>query len=295
MGKVVPGVQRVIPKELEHISVPGIAPGTRGNADNRAGRKTVLGIEIVRDHLKFLGRVRIRERHGEVRIVVHVVSAVEHVIRATLTAAIYGGSAFARERRVVLSGKGDSLQPVGRSRREKYQSRGVAAVQRQIDDGFLVDGLPQLAVDRVERFRRRRHLNRLVDLANFQGKIHGRQLADGQRDVRVNFRGESRMAAAQDVGSGGYQRKRISPLIRCGGADLSGCGFFSGDDGAIDRRAALIAYGSVKACQTTPARLAAEWKAGENEKQNRQEPSPGCIPTWSTQRTWLCVLHGTTS
>src|SRR6185312_5405123 len=97
MGKVVPGVQRVIPEELEHIPVPGIAPGTRGNADNRAGRKTVLGIEIVRDHLKFLGRVRIRERHGEVRIVVHVVSAVEHIIRATLAPAVHGGSAFARE------------------------------------------------------------------------------------------------------------------------------------------------------------------------------------------------------
>ena len=85
------GVQVVVADEPEGAAVEAIGAALGGDADHRAGRKAVLGAEVVGDDLELLGGVGVREGRGQQVVVVHVGDAVEHIEGAALAAA--GGEA----------------------------------------------------------------------------------------------------------------------------------------------------------------------------------------------------------
>src|SRR6516164_5260531 len=128
MRKEVGGIQGVVSDEFKRLAMPVVRTTLCSHTDYPIRSKSILGIEIVGQHTKFLRSVRIGKRIRGLKVVVHVLDAVEHVEHTAHAAAVdfsrsLGGHAAAR------SGSGKvRLRSVRCSRRQEGKGSRIATI-----------------------------------------------------------------------------------------------------------------------------------------------------------------------
>lgn len=87
-AKEVAGVQLFVAQELKCVAVEFVGAGLGHDTHDRSRRKSILGVEVVGHHTKFLGCIGIGKRRCQHVVVIHAVGAVQQVIGASLPAPI---------------------------------------------------------------------------------------------------------------------------------------------------------------------------------------------------------------
>ena len=172
--------------ELEQIAVERVGARLGRGVDRRAGVKPVLRVLRAGLHAELLQRVR--ERQRQVEVVVRVV--VKSRRRAGRRRRTPGRPPPNSRRRPMRPGcSGSTTTPVRTDGAgDLDQVRGVAAVERQLLDPFVLDDAADRGVARFDE--RRRRFDRTVSASSpsWQGHRDHRIAADLQHDARSGRR-----------------------------------------------------------------------------------------------------------
>ena len=136
--EIVLGVERRVARELEHGAVDLVGPRLGRRVDLR-DRAAVLRVEQAGNHVELLQRVDRRQQHVGVEVQVGVLDAVERVV--VVVKALAGdvqGEAVALPAHALLA-LARRRAVGGRARNERRELQVVASVERQLDDGAVLD------------------------------------------------------------------------------------------------------------------------------------------------------------
>ena len=184
------------------------SPGLGYDVHHRACALSELRVVVARLHAELLQRVGERERPVDVGHLVHIVAAVQKIIRLVGQGSVRAGHNRGREGLPIALV--DPVALVGCVRYpcdQRDERRCISSVQRQIHHAFLVDNLRQCARRRVHLRNRAGHLYRLGSRANRQLRIHGHRLVSLQHDARLIVGLKSRRANRHRIRRRSQRRK----------------------------------------------------------------------------------------
>ena len=262
----VPGVEPVVPHELEHVAVEAIRSRLRDDVDGGGGVVPVARRQRAGLDLELLDRVG--ERRGEVQVVEGiVVRAAVHDVRHAVGLAAGDGN---RDRRVVLVG----VEIPGRRRRretgEENQLRGLAAVERNLVDPLVVDDLSHTRGARFDHGRIGEHRDLFAKVADAQRDLDRRVGVDLQDDAVLHVGVEPRERDLELIRPDRQVRKDVA-TVRPGDdrSGHAGVRFGDGDGCPRQHAAAGVAHGARQL--RAGHRLRPAGPAGKKPHENRAE------------------------
>ena len=208
-----PRVEVAIAQELKRVAMKAAAAGFGDDVDHRAGALTVRGVVVAGLNAEFLYRVGERERRIDVGHFIHVVAAVQEVVRLVRQRSVSAGDDRSRE--CLPISLVDPIALVGgidHSSHQRDQRGCISAVQRKIDDASLVDDLRQGASLGVHLRQLAGNGDGLRRRSNFQSDIGGQLLIGLQHDVGLGIGLKTRCGNRQRIDGGRQSWEYEVPL-----------------------------------------------------------------------------------
>ena len=195
----VPGVPAVVPEEAERGAVERVRAGLAHQVD-LVGAEPVLRRVGRRLLLELLDRIDRQDGGRRADRRVDVRGAVDHeVVRRRAGAHDADRVADALPHATLLAGRLDGAGA------EEQQLQEVPAVERQVGDLLLGDGVPDRGAAGVEHLRARLHVHRLRDVAGIEHDVDALDLVDRERHVRGDGELETGLLTGDHVGADGEQ------------------------------------------------------------------------------------------
>ena len=230
-------VERAVARVAERAAVEVVGARAGDGVDDRAGARTLRGAVVAGLNRELLQRVRERERLVLLEVRVGVVRAVETERRLPRLGAVGREAQRAGNRlaRFLVDFRHDH------ARDEHAEPRGVAAVQRQLDDPLRVDDFGDRRRGDVDRGGLARDRDGLGQIAKLERDVEREVLVGRQDDVRLTDRPEARELGSNLVRRRPQRHERISS-VRTGHrlARHAGAGFDSRDRHAWHNAAAVV-------------------------------------------------------
>src|SRR5262249_5337577 len=204
------GVERVVPEELKDAAVELVGAALGDQVDHCALGLAELGAEAVALDAKFLNRVdRWKGQQRGVRADVHVIDAVDRPHVLIRTVAVHRHIHVGIETRAISakSSAGASLSHRRDSGDKQHQLGVVAAVERQLCYLFLANETADFAAPRIDLFGLASDRDDFGHLADLEGQVHHKILADVQLQIAVDGllepgrRSTDRVTANRQAGS----------------------------------------------------------------------------------------------
>ena len=235
-GKVLRRVETTVAQELEAVSRERVGPRLGHRVDRRARLDAPVGGKAARRHLEFLERIRERQRQNGVALRFVVRRTVQRIGDAKWQAAANRDEHAALD---AARGRGAGLHS---GAGEHDQVGDLASLQRQLQNGFVVDDRADARAADVDERRRGLHRHRFLQRANGQHRVHGRCAAHLQDDARLHVRPESLERDLEPVGPGRKVRQQVAAgFIGHGRASETGVGLCGGNGYTGQHGAAFIA------------------------------------------------------
>ena len=230
------GVEAVMAREFERAAGEAVRAGFRHGIDRCAGMHPAFSGQPAGGHLKFLERIR--ERKREIPVVVHI------VVQGAVQCEAHTGAETTRNR------DRDGIRAAACVRHRTRVHRGpgqhdqigdLAALERELDDAFLLHHFGHAGALHVHEGCRGFHGDRLFETANRELDVEHRCGPDLQDDAGSCEGAEALELGFQPIGTGDEVRHRVGAvLVGHDRAGEAGVGLRDGDRHAGQHGAAFV-------------------------------------------------------
>ncbi len=184
-------IETAVSQKLERTAMQRIRSRARDNIDDPAAGIPVLGAEITGLQIEFLNRIGIGERDVDVQIGIVVADTVQLIVHLSHAGPVHAGRLLVRIHTAVPADPAPVAAQIHRTGGQEDQPLRQSPVQRQFDNLFLIDQLPNRPCSRIHKFGTGLDSDFLGNLSDFERNILGGLLIYRKRNSSLLIRREA--------------------------------------------------------------------------------------------------------
>ena len=177
-------IEGAVAHEFKEVAVEPVAAALGDDVDHAARVLAILGVVVAGLNAELLYRVRHGERRIDVGVLIHIIAAVQQIVRLPHASSV-GGDGHNDRKRLGISLVGLRIGRNRNSSHQRSQRRGIAAVQRKLIHLLLPNHLRQRAIGDIHLRRVCFHVHGHLWGPNLQRRVQRQALVGQHRDPRL--------------------------------------------------------------------------------------------------------------